>query len=1033
MYSNVGTEFVRLQLDEVAPCTPARALLLAWLASYLRELDPTAIPAGHVVIDTGRLAFLPCHRQRLASVDSWHREPLRQRFPGCTALALYEIDRATSSIVLYGFVSLTTGPRVFNPEPFLDASVTLPPPALSAAYPFLTLESAKNHACCDELFRTTRLDPEFEAPLLSAALSHVSELPVRDMLAGRDLLLKKYKREFLCSPTGIVELGKLNYYLRLALLCIAYTGDAGEMHAPALQMGCSALAALVGGLVSILHPTEDSVANVISSLGLPLQVVGLDPMEDFTLCSARDTCGPYYVPYGHAPSIAKVAQAYKNASGNIAAHHQNWAASANTAGMFPTPEGISFVKLDTTAKKFKRTAPLAPIAVLYEKWPVSFYCHVQLPEWDEKTANRILRSLLHYLCFRGADLNGEARIDWACQPLQPTYHGWALFYVQNIIFLGGKPELDAFISDWRAHSCFEIKIRTDVGSSIDSPSAGTDFVAHIHPSTLAMPKPGTLGLSIHDIILSHVNNPDFVEPLPLVQAISAARTLAQKLAQPAPSYLLHDPATGKYLSPHSLGQWVGERTVSDVMTTRAMVWRDYRGDKKNFFKKHYLGGALAYLYKPLNTLLTEPLLRQLTSAIAEKARAAEARATPSLPARPGKPSGGGQPFSGRSQRLFDAEPFRTAEAKVANDQNRVQSYLMYLTGATRVGSASRGTGLEATSETHKITYTLANAPKYATSWKDWKDLSGAGKGWKLGSLTKYVKGFATDREAVQFFLEWSLGNVSAPSSLPAHPVSPEMSFGDRQTAAEYIIEHKNLAKRSSRVIAGTVANDYLRKIRGLGRAEEGGAPRSLVEENPFMVAQRSARPGPNDDRRPCLTVFTSTYQARQNIFLDEATSNKDMTLEQAKKSGGRLNLPDGDKDNVPLQIVPETARYLVVAEGPETGLSVACALRRANVCALLGVGNIEELRRVPGIEIVVWCRENDRKKTTEKQALADSNMARYLKALSGRFAQVHCVFPPAEFNDFNDVHRKHEGAAGTRIIDECFRTQLPAEIYEALK
>lgn len=1006
---------VRLSIESVRPCTPLRIVLNDWIRGYLHTLEPDQIPPLHVPIDVTRLTFLACSLQRLESVETWDRERLRHRFPGCVAVLLYEMDRANSSLAIYGFVSLVNSARIFNRDPFLLASDVRHAPLPQADAPFLSLESSKFNSYCDPIFLTARMDPAFEAPLLTAALEYVAELTVGgrtpDMQLGRELLLRKYTRSQLCSPNTIATVGKLNYYLRLALIFIAYSGEDGALQAPAVKLGSDALAALIAGLVSIIHPTEDNVASLVSLLDLPLQVVGLDPTVDFSLCSPSGSPGQYYFPFGHQPSVEKLRKAYSAAQGQIDTRHRTWATTANAANVFPTESGISFVEVCVNTKKFKRTEPTQQLSVMYDTWPVSFYCHIRAEH-----ADRTLRSLLSYLAFCGSNFSHESRINRA---FYPVAGGWCLFCVQDIIFLGGKPELDAFIASWRARSPFEIELMPGVGRGI--PCESSHFVPHLHPSALALPKQDTFGELVYDFVA--------VKTPAIVEATARACELAQRFEQPTPSYLLRDPETGHYFSPHALGQWVGERTAADIASVRAQVWQKHRGNKKQFIKKHYLGGMLADLYKPLSDNLAEPLLRQLNSVFAEKARAATERLKPSVPQLHSK--GGSRFSSGRS--FFDMQPFRSIEESVASDPARVQSYLMYLTGASRIGSASHGTGYEAISELHKIVYTMAGAPKYATSWRDWKDPTGASKGWRLGSLTKHVKRFASEQEAVIFLTDWANGNAKpSTAALPAQPVSPEMPASTLRSAAEYAQENRRIARTSTRVLPGTPAHNYLRNIRCLGKAEEGGAPRSLIEENPFLVARRAIRVG--DHRRPSMSVFTSNYQVVQNTCLNEETCDKEMEFGYPKKSHGVFELADGTKEHVPLQIVPSTARYIFAAEGVETGLSFACALGRANVCALLGVSNIEGLHRAAGVHVAIWCRENDKKKEDPRaQAAAEAALTRQLKTLAGRFEQVHCVFPPSEYKDFNDVHRSNSGAAGTRIIIECLRAQLPAEIFDAVK
>ena len=248
----------------------------------------------------------------------------------------------------------------------------------------------------------------------------------------------------------------------------------------------------------------------------------------------------------------------------------------------------------------------------------------------------------------------------------------------------------------------------------------------------------------------------------------------------------------------------------------------------------------------------------------------------------------------------------------------------------------------------------------------------------------------------------------APETEVAQAPAREPAAADLETARD---KTRRRITRMTHVIEGTTAWRYLRETRGLS-----DAPRALIEENASLFARK--RSGFQLDSGDVVAAAqlgcaTATRAAMQLIYLDIASARKLAASGAAVKlTQGRLALGAGRYDAVPIVPAPAGVRVprVFVTEGPETALSVASAYPETPVYAALGVGFIRGFGGVDAAEVVI-CREND-----ANGAHIAREIARAKQALATRFARVREVWPPAGYNDFNDVHQQHPGGAGTAII-----------------
>lgn len=315
--------------------------------------------------------------------------------------------------------------------------------------------------------------------------------------------------------------------------------------------------------------------------------------------------------------------------------------------------------------------------------------------------------------------------------------------------------------------------------------------------------------------------------------------------------------------------------------------------------------------------------------------------------------------------------------------------------------------------------TLTVDGPFMLCWRDFKLTRGGGYGRGLGSLIMYQMEGTTAAGALHFLDQWAAmratqelmsTEVETPAVAAAPVADPEVAAETLVTARATVARH--LSKMTS-VLPTTVAGRYLREMRGLA-----DAPASLIEHNRALGTRERAtiKIGTDDERlrtATCATLgFVSAGQTGiQLIYLDPATCRK-ITYDVAKKTHGRLALGNGRFDAVPIVAAPDHhVPRVFLAEGPETALSVALAFPGEPVYAALGATFMRGFGGVSADEVVI-CREND----TDAKGHIAIEMRRARAVLATRFARVREVWPPAGYGDFNDIHQRSPGAAGSAVI-----------------
>lgn len=206
---------------------------------------------------------------------------------------------------------------------------------------------------------------------------------------------------------------------------------------------------------------------------------------------------------------------------------------------------------------------------------------------------------------------------------------------------------------------------------------------------------------------------------------------------------------------------------------------------------------------------------------------------------------------------------------------------------------------------------------------------------------------------------------------------------------------------SSLPIEGSLAERYLREHRGIqGKLSPSFRYHPKVA---YYHADKRVEYFP-----AMLAIAKDTQQktfATQVVYLDPKTANKADVLIQ-KRTYGRISL------GAAVAINPgQTKVYL--AEGPETGLSVAEAYPDGTVLIALSASNFKNVKLSPKQKEVIICMDNDGNNASSQKAV--------VAAAKNFIEQGHAVYLsiPDTVKDFNDV-LKLEGKEAIRVkIDQA--------------
>jgi hypothetical protein len=223
------------------------------------------------------------------------------------------------------------------------------------------------------------------------------------------------------------------------------------------------------------------------------------------------------------------------------------------------------------------------------------------------------------------------------------------------------------------------------------------------------------------------------------------------------------------------------------------------------------------------------------------------------------------------------------------------------------------------------------------------------------------------RRAIEWSRAW-LGLTDERPAVPARPAPPvakvEDDVGRVRTASAL-----RLFDNSHPRIADTPVEAYLRS-RGINIRELGRQPGTL-RYHPALNCIEAGRPLPA--MLAAVTGPSGGFVALHRTWLQRTAEGwRKANLQAPKKTlgplaGGAVHLWRGDSGKPLHQAAP--GESVVVAEGIETGLSIAIACPERRVLAALSIGNMASLVLSPAITEVIIAADNDAPQSTATQAL----------------------------------------------------------------
>jgi hypothetical protein len=256
-------------------------------------------------------------------------------------------------------------------------------------------------------------------------------------------------------------------------------------------------------------------------------------------------------------------------------------------------------------------------------------------------------------------------------------------------------------------------------------------------------------------------------------------------------------------------------------------------------------------------------------------------------------------------------------------------------------------------------------------------------------------------QAVAWARAWLGLGHDAPRTTPA-----ERRAADERREAEAAREAEARRRAAVRLfraaregMVGTPAGDYL-AARGINLAELGRQPRCLRFHPSAWCAEAGTRlpallAAINDaDGRHVATHRTWLARDASGAWAKAPLRDPKKTL--GSYAGGCIRLWRGATGRSLSDAQP--GETVAIAEGIETGLSVAAACRELRVVSAVSLSNMSRLILPPAITTVILCSDND----GDNQAAAE-----LLIRAAERFARegraVRIARPPQGFKDMNDA------------------------------
>jgi conjugative relaxase-like TrwC/TraI family protein len=283
----------------------------------------------------------------------------------------------------------------------------------------------------------------------------------------------------------------------------------------------------------------------------------------------------------------------------------------------------------------------------------------------------------------------------------------------------------------------------------------------------------------------------------------------------------------------------------------------------------------------------------------------------------------------------------------------------------------------------------------------WNDFSGeiTVNGKTGGNMLKFIEVFGNmgKKEAIQYAARRLGMDVNDDINTLQRSENPKITSKKdlklQQQAELKLQQNKiNFAKKlagESEPLKGTIVEKYLKEHRGV---EMQTYPED-VRYHPGIYSKI------NDKTSPAMLVIArdkkGNIQAVQATYLDKETAAKiDKSTVKIQKqtfgvlSGATVNINSNGGDRT------------LIAEGTETGLSLAKALPKFNVKVTLGKANLLHLDPQGISENIILCLDNDGKNSKEDKLISDAG--RRLNE-SGKAVKIAMPTAFSKKHDYNDI------------------------------
>ena len=309
------------------------------------------------------------------------------------------------------------------------------------------------------------------------------------------------------------------------------------------------------------------------------------------------------------------------------------------------------------------------------------------------------------------------------------------------------------------------------------------------------------------------------------------------------------------------------------------------------------------------------------------------------------------------------------------------------------------------------------AGKHIGTWHSFE----SGEKGNLIQLIQHVTGLSF-KEALHYAGQY-LG-ISPETSLLNNITSTKITPKEKSTELSQD-DHKAIARaqkleKESLPIQGTLAERYLREHRAI-QCELPDTFRYHPKVAYYHINEETGKIKKKEFFPALICVAkdqTQQTQAVQVIYLDPKTANK-AHLDIPKRTYGRVSLGSA------VTINPGQSNVLI-AEGPETGLSLAQAYPDATVMVALSASNFNNVKLLPEQKTLTICMDNDGHNPMSQNAVTTA-----AKTHTEQGCTVYLAQPNEIKQDFNDVLKQQGTEAIKQQVDSAMLFQMPtSEIVE---